>query len=66
MFGSPTAFQTLNKLDVIDEYWVIYYPVFFGKGIPFFTRAESPRTFKLIDTRQLSNGELVIHYRVEQ
>lgn len=66
MFGSPTAFQTLNELDLIDEYWVIYYPVFFGKGIPFFTRAGRPKKFKLINTRQLSNGELVIHYAVEQ
>ncbi len=66
MFGSPTAFQTLNKLDLIDEYQIIYYPVFFGKGIPFFTRAESPKKFKLINTRQLTNGELVMHYKADQ
>lgn len=64
MFGSPTAFQTLNELDLIDEYWVIHYPCFFGAGIPFFTRAESPKKFKLMNTRQLSNGELAIHYKV--
>lgn len=66
MFGSPTAFETLNKLDLIDEYWVIFYPVFFGTGIPFFSRVESPRQFRLIDTRQLTNGELALHYRVER
>ena len=64
MFGSPTAFQALNKLDLIDEYWVINYPALFGKGIPFFTLAETPRKLKLLSTKQLSNGEVVIHYKV--
>lgn len=66
MFGSPTAFQTLNELDVIDEYRIIYYPAFFGKGIPFFNRAESPKQFKLVSTRRLSNDELVMHYKVDR
>jgi dihydrofolate reductase len=65
MFGSPTAFQTLNKLDLIDEYWVITYPVFFGKGISFFTLAGNSKKFKLLSTRQFSNGEIVVNYKVE-
>jgi dihydrofolate reductase len=64
MFGSPTAFQSLNKLDLIDEYWVINYPVIFGKGIPFFTLAQMPRKLKTLNTRQLSNGEIATHYKV--
>jgi dihydrofolate reductase len=64
MFGSPTAFQALNKLELVDEYWVINYPVLFGKGIPFFTLAETPKKLKLLSTKQLSHGEVVIHYEV--
>lgn len=65
MFGSPTIFEILNELNLIDEYWVITYPAFFGKGIPFFTRAETPKKLKLLGTKQFSNGEVVINYKVE-
>jgi dihydrofolate reductase len=65
MFGSPTVFEILNKLNLIDEYWVINYPVLFGKGISFFTRAETPKKFKLLSTREFSNGEIVANYKVE-
>lgn len=65
MFGSPTIFEILNKLDLIDEYWIINYPALFGNGISFFTRAETPKKFKLLGTRQFSNGEIAINYKVE-
>src|SRR5690606_28670447 len=65
MFGSPRAFQTLNKLDLIDEYWVINYPAFVGEGISFFTLAQTPKKLKLLSTKQLSNGEVAINYKVE-
>jgi dihydrofolate reductase len=66
MFGSPTAFETLNNLDLIDEYWVINYPTLFGKGISFFTRAETPKQFEVLATRQLTNGEIAVHYKVKR
>ena len=66
MFGSPTAFETLNKFDLIDEYWVIHYPVLFGKGIPFFTRAQELKRFELLSTRQFSKGEVAVNYKAGQ
>lgn len=65
MFGSPTTFETLNRLNLIDEYWVIQYPVFFGKGIPFFTRVQNPNRLKLLNVKQFSEGEIAIHYTKE-
>jgi len=65
MFGSPTIFEILNKLDLIDEYWIISYPALFGKGISFFTRAETSKKFKLLNTKQFSNGEIAMNYKVE-
>jgi dihydrofolate reductase len=64
MFGSPTAYETLNKFNLIDEYWIIQYPVFFGKGIPFFTRVQNSNRLSLLNTKQFSNGEIAIHYKV--
>ena len=63
MFGGPTAFQLLNELNLIDEFWVIVYPVMFGQGIPFSPKAMSLRRLKLLTTKQLSNGEIAIHYK---
>src|SRR5688572_1939393 len=60
MFGSPTAYETLSRLNLIDEYWIIQYPVFFGKGIPFFTRVQNSNRLSLLDIKQLSNGEIAI------
>jgi dihydrofolate reductase len=65
MFGSPTIFEILHKLNIIDEYWIINYPALFGNGISFFTRAGTPRKIKLLSTRQFSNGEIAINYKVE-
>jgi dihydrofolate reductase len=62
MFGSPTVFEMLNSLNLIDEYWVIQYPVFFGKGIPFFTRVQNSNSLKLLNIKEFSNGEIAIHY----
>lgn len=63
MFGSPTAFQTLYRYDLIDEYRVILYPAVFGKGIPLFSGNEHLKQLQLADTRQLSNGEIVLNYQ---
>ncbi|WP_308993445.1 dihydrofolate reductase family protein [Mariniflexile litorale] len=62
MFGSPTTFETLSHLNLIDEYWVIQYPVFFGKGIPFFNRIQNSSRLKLLSVKQFSEGEIAIHY----
>lgn len=64
MFGSPAAFQTLDRLDLIDEYWVIQYPAIFGSGLSFFTLSGQPKQLKLIETKTFSLGEIAIHYEV--
>ena len=64
MFGSPTTFETLNRLNLIDEYWIIQYPVFFGKGIPFFTRIQNSNRLQLLSIRQFSHGEFAVHYKI--
>lgn len=65
LFGSPTSFETLNELDMIDEYWVILYPVFFGKGIPYFSRVKDMKRFTYVESRPFSKGELAMHYIIK-
>ncbi|MDR7131488.1 dihydrofolate reductase [Algoriphagus sp. 4150] len=64
MFGSPTTFEILNRLNLIDEYWVIQYPVFFGEGISFFTRVRNSNRLDLLNIIQMSRGEIALHYKV--
>ncbi|HMR83143.1 MAG TPA: dihydrofolate reductase family protein [Niabella sp.] len=63
MFGSPTAFQTLFRYNLIDEYYIILYPVVFGRGIPLFSGNEVLKHLKLTGTKQLSKGEIVLNYQ---
>ena len=66
LFGSPTVFQTLADLNVIDEYWIIVYPAIFGKGILLFSHNSIPKKMTLLNTKQLSNGEIALHYKIEE
>jgi dihydrofolate reductase len=63
MYGSPSTFQMLNDLNVIDEYRIILYPAIFGKGILLFSQNQMPKKLKLLSTRQLSKGEILLSYK---
>jgi len=66
MFGSPTTFQYLVDLNLIDDYWIIVYPVFFGKGITLFSLMKDKIKLKVLSTKQLSNGEIALNYTVDK
>jgi dihydrofolate reductase len=65
MFGSPSVYKTLTKLNLIDEYWIIMYPVLLGKGIPLFDKIKSSLKLKCLSSKQFTKGEIAIHYKVE-
>jgi dihydrofolate reductase len=65
IFGSPKAFQSLAKYDLIDEYAIFVNPVIFGKGIPLFDGSTPKTKLKLSSTKQFPNGEIALHYKVE-
>lgn len=62
IFGSPSVARLLMEAGVIDSYWIFINPVIFGKGIPLFREQEKMLQLKLIETHQLPNGELALHY----
>ena len=65
IFGSPAASESLMQSDLIDEYWIFINPVLFGSGIPLFKGSTNKRKFKLLETKQFSNGEIALHYTIE-
>jgi dihydrofolate reductase len=64
IFGSPSAFQTLHQLDLVDAYWVFINPVIFGKGIPLFTGTENTTKLRLLETKPFMNGEVAMHFSI--
>lgn len=64
IFGSPTVVHSLFDLNLIDSFWIIVHPVFFGKGIPFFRNRENIVKLDLAESKKLSGGILCNKYIV--
>lgn len=62
LFGSPSVFQALEKINAIDVYWIFVNPVIFGKGIPLFAAGDGIKKLKLISHTLFSNGEMALYY----
>ncbi len=65
LFGSPSVCQALMKLKLIDECWIILYPVVLGNGIPLFKGIEKTIKLKCLASTRFTMGEIAIHYKVE-
>ncbi|SKC46919.1 dihydrofolate reductase family protein [Ohtaekwangia koreensis] len=65
LFGSPSICQALMKLNLIDECWIILYPVVLGNGIPLFKGIEKAIKLKCLASTRFTMGEIAIHYKVE-
>jgi dihydrofolate reductase len=65
LFGSPSVCQALLKLKLIDESWIILYPVVLGNGIPLFSELERIIKLKYLGSKHFTLGEMAINYKVE-
>jgi dihydrofolate reductase len=61
--GAAALVQSLQRLDLIDEYSLLVYPVVLGSGKRFFAENDKA-TLKLMDARALSSG--VVHLTYQQ
>ncbi|HEU0226877.1 MAG TPA: dihydrofolate reductase family protein [Arachidicoccus soli] len=62
MFGSPSAAQSLMKLNLIDEYWLFVNPIILGKGMPLFSGSNNITQLKLKESTAFSSGVICLHY----
>jgi dihydrofolate reductase len=62
--GGATLAAEAARLDLIDEYRLLVYPVLVGGGIPYFARNERRADLELVETRTFSSKVVYIHYRV--
>lgn len=61
-FGGAGIAQSLIAHDLVDEYRLMITPNLFGDGVPLFGRGFRRQDLKLIDTRTLDTGAVVVHY----
>jgi dihydrofolate reductase len=63
MYGSPTLMRTLAEHDLVDEYMAWIHPIVLGRGTRLFTEGFHRTALKLVDTKTLSSGVVILTYR---
>jgi dihydrofolate reductase len=61
--GSVTLVQSLMGTDLIDEYRFLVQPFIMGRGRRFFPDGTLPTKLRLVESKALSFGSLVLVYR---
>lgn len=60
--GSTMLAQTFMQLDLIDEYRININPTVLGKGKPYFTDVNRQIPLKLLDSKTLKSGVVLLRY----
>jgi dihydrofolate reductase len=63
VWGSSKLFQLLFKNDLVDELWLIIYPLTLGKGKKLFDNGTIPAAFKLIESFVTPSGVVMVNYK---
>jgi dihydrofolate reductase len=64
--GSRSLIIQLLNLNLIDEYQFCIHPVIEGKGLPLFDEVKVRTMIKLIKTKTLNSGAIVLYYEPAQ
>jgi dihydrofolate reductase len=60
--GSRTLVNALKRRNLIDEYRLMVFPIVLGSGMRLFDEAADATALRLVDTRLLQNGAVVLTY----
>ena len=60
--GSRSLIIQLINLGLIDEFQICIHPVLVGNGLPLFDKIEDRTIFKLLKTKTLSSGAIILYY----
>ncbi len=63
VWGSSVLIQTLLKNDLVDELWLMTYPITLGRGKRLFREGTIPAAFELVEGNILPDGVIVAHYK---
>lgn len=62
LVGSRSLIIQLMNLNLIDEFQLCVHPVIVGKGLPLFDKIKDGTIFKLLKTKTLGSGAIVLYY----
>jgi dihydrofolate reductase len=62
VFGSADLSATLIKEGLVDEYRIAINPVVLGKGVPLFKEGMKRLDLRLLETKPLKSGVVILHY----
>ena len=62
LVGSPGLIVALAQLDLIDEYQFAVQPIVLGSGLPLFKNIKDRVDLKLLKTKTLGCGAVVLYY----
>ena len=62
VWGSSDLLQTLIKHDLVDNFWLMIYPITLGGGKRLFADGTIPAAFKVTDSTVGSSGVIVMNY----
>jgi len=60
--GGPTLTQQFVERGLIDDYRLLVFPVILGRGKNWFGALQKQENLKLLSSKALKDGELVLHY----
>jgi dihydrofolate reductase len=63
VWGSSKLVQTLLKNDLVDELWLLIYPIVLGQGKTLFDNSALPIAFELVEHIVSSKGIIMCNYR---
>lgn len=63
VWGSGQLIQLLLKHDLVDQLWLITYPLTLGRGKKLFATGAIPAAFTLIEGKVTPSGMLIAHYQ---
>jgi dihydrofolate reductase len=62
IWGSGNLLQTLMKHDLVDNFWLMIYPITLGEGKKLFAEGTIPAAFKVTESIVGSTGVILVNY----
>jgi len=61
--GGPRLVQEFIRRGLADDYWMVVMPVVYGRGPQYWGAMKEQRTLKLLSSKVLEDGEILLHYQ---
>ncbi|WP_298301910.1 dihydrofolate reductase family protein [Hydrotalea sp.] len=63
VWGSSKLVQLLLKNDLVDELWLLIYPLTLGQGKKLFADGAIPTAYTLVESIVIPSGVIIVNYK---